>query len=125
MKKTEKIVRIIFAVALILFGIVGFSGVMSDPGFTGKAGEFFSSLYYSGYLMHSVYFIKIVSGLLMLLSAYKLIGLIMALPITINIVTFHLFLDPAGIAIGAVLLVVNLFLIYTNRSVYNHLILKT
>lgn len=70
------------------------------------------------YLMPLVKALELICGLLFLSGFYTALAAIVILPISVNAFLFHAFLAPESIAMAAVLLAGNLFLIYTQRHKY-------
>ena len=71
----------------------------------------------SGYFWPMLKIAEIACGLL-LLSGMGVVplALVILAPVTTNIVAFHLFLEPATMAIAVVMLVLHLYLGYAYRS---------
>ena len=70
----------------------------------------------SGYFWPFLKITEIVCGLLLLSGIGVPLALVVLAPITTNIVLFHVFLEPANIAVALVLLVLHLYLGYAYRS---------
>lgn len=70
------------------------------------------------YLMPLVKFIEFACGLLFVFRSYVALANLVILPVSINVFLFHAFLGPETIAMGALLLIGNLFLIYAYRDKY-------
>jgi len=70
------------------------------------------------YLMPLVKTLELVCGLMFVSGFYVALANLVILPISINAVLIHLFLDPSSIGMAAVLLLTNLFLIYAHRDKY-------
>jgi hypothetical protein len=49
------------------------------------------------------------------------LALVILAPISVNMIFFHLFLAPAGIAAAAVVTIINILLIYNNWNKYKAL----
>jgi hypothetical protein len=61
---------------------------------------------------------EVVSGALLLAGRFVPLALAVLAPIVINILFFHAFLAPAGIALPIVVLALELFLAWSYRSAY-------
>ena len=70
------------------------------------------------YLMPLVKTVELLCGILFLTRSYVALANLVILPVAINAFLFHVFLGPETIAMAALLLVWNLFLIYAYRSKY-------
>ena len=77
---------------------------------TGAAGAFSGGLYGSGYFFQYMKVFEIVSGLFLLINRFTAFFLLVLLPISLNIFLFHAILAPAGVPIGAGVIVLNVFL---------------
>lgn len=120
-----KIVRLLLGFILIVFG---FNKLVPEafiplPELPDKAGDFMTSLGATGYVLKTVGIIEILIGILLLLKKWVAFALIVMVPISLNIVLFHLFLDVSGI--GGALLVASLngILIYKHWPQYKSLFL--
>ncbi len=54
--------------------------------------------------------IEIVSGLFLIFNRYTALFVLILFPISVNIFLFHAILAPAGIPLGTIVIVLNLFL---------------
>lgn len=116
-----KILRIILALGLIVFGINKFFGFMPMPELPANAGDFMSSLQATGYVLPIVGVLEVLIGLLLLANKSVPFALLLLAPISINILLFHLFLDLPGIAGASVIAIINVVLIYKHWKVYRPL----
>jgi len=62
--------------------------------------------------------IEIVSGLFLLINRYTALFVLVLAPIVLNIFLFHAILAPFNIALGSVILLLELFLMYAYRKYY-------
>lgn len=116
-----KIARILLGLALILFGINKFYSFIPMPQPPQHAAEFLGSLSETGYLMTFVAVLEIVIGLMLLFNLWVPFALLLLLPISINIVLFHLFLDLPSISAGLILAILNVVLLYKHKQKYKPL----
>jgi len=115
------IVRILIGLLLIFGSVVYFLKLFPVPEMTGDLKTFNEGMDASHYLMPFVKGVELLCGLSFLTGKFVKITAIMLLPISINIVLVHLFLDPKNIAAGIILFVANIFIIYRNWDSYKHL----
>lgn len=109
-----KIIRIFLGIILLAFGLNKLlpSPFIPLPELPQRAGDFMASLGATGYVLKTVGLIEIGIGVLLLLKKWVAFALIALVPISLNILLFHLFLDVSGI-VGAVLVAtLNGILIY-------------
>lgn len=116
-----KIARIILGLALILFGINSFYSFIPMPQPPEDAAAFLASLAETGYLMNFVAFLEIVIGVLLIVNLWVPFALLLLVPISINIVLFHLFLDLPSISAGLLLAMLNVILLYKHKQQYRPL----
>lgn len=131
----KKIVHIILKVIFCLImamPILGATGVFPPPTpdlyNTSEAFAFIESLttaWYITYMMAAVFTLCIA----LIIMGRTALAAILALPITLNVVAFHLFLDggllTAGASLGNLLLLINLYFIWANRAQYMRLLDKS
>lgn len=121
------ILRILLGLFLVM-PLLAMTGVIPQPTaemYSEPGWKFISALMETGYMMPLVSIANIVCGVLLLANRTALAA-IMLVPLTINIVLFHVFLDASPISAGAipayVLLFGNIIFLYQNRSKYRGLI---
>jgi len=120
-----KIVRILLGLILVLFGL---NKLLSNPfiplpELPTKAAEFMTSLANTGYVLKTVGLLEIIIGAMLLLKKWVAFALVVLVPISLNILLFHLFLDASAIAGALVVAVLNGILIYKHWSQYRSLFL--
>jgi len=113
-----KSLRYILAVGLLFFGLNKFIGFMPMPALPTEAANFMESLSATGYVLQIVGFLEIVIGLLLLFNKWVAFALLLLVPISINILLFHLFLDLPGIGGALVIAIINALLIFKYWKAY-------
>ncbi len=104
------LLRLLYGAALLFFALNRFAGLLPLPVYEGAAAEFYNGLLASAYLMPLVASLQLFSGLALLTNRLVPLALVILAPVTVNILLFHLLLDPAhilpalGIAAGHLLL---------------------
>ncbi|MXN93242.1 DoxX family membrane protein [Flavobacterium sp. Sd200] len=116
-----KIIRILLGLILIVFGTNKIYAFIPLPQPPAEAARFMESLADTGYVLTVVAILEIMIGIMLILKLYVPFALLVLVPISLNILLFHLFLDIP--AIGAALLVVALngILLYKHRRKYKPL----
>jgi len=89
------IVRSLLGLLLIVFGLNVFLGFMEPPEPAAAGGKFMGALIGTGYMWQVIGGVKLLSGCLLLFKRWVPFALILMAPISVNIVLFHVFLDPA------------------------------
>jgi len=127
MKIFHIILRVGLGLMLLLFGLNKFFWFLQDFDFTGypEAQYLFDSLRFSGatdtgkgYIMFLVGLTEAVAGLLLIVKKWVPFALVMLVPISINIVFFHAFLNLPNIGPAIVVALINGYLIYKNWDAY-------
>lgn len=116
-----KILRIILAVALIVFGLNKFIGFMPVPNLPAEAADFMNSLRSSGYLLQFVGLLEVFIGVLLLANKWTPFALLLLAPISLNILLFHIFLDLSDIIGALIISIINVILIYKYWRTYRPL----
>ncbi|MFL6590156.1 MAG: hypothetical protein ACJ8M4_08290 [Chthoniobacterales bacterium] len=116
MKYVIVIVRVLLGLMFVVFGSNAFLKFMGPPPeMHGQAGAFITALLSSGY-MYVIAVLQILGGLCLLLGArFVPLGLTLVGPVIVNIVLFHVFLEPNGLPLSIVIAAMSLFLLWIYR----------
>jgi len=115
MKYLIVIARVLLGLNFVVFGSNAFFHFMKAPELQGQAGAFIGALMSSGYLQ-VIAALQVLGGLCLLLGArFVPLGLTLLGPIIVNILLYHLFLDPQGMPLGIVVAALALFLLWIYR----------
>lgn len=128
MKKVIHIILKVVLAVILIMPVLGTMGIFPPPTpdmyNTTEAYDFIMALTNAKYVMWIMSLVFALSFVLMLLKKMALVALLI-LPITINIVAFHMFLDgglfTAGALMGNVLLLLNIYFLWQNRDRYKAL----
>ncbi len=101
MKIAVLIARILLGLVFFLFGLNGFLNFIPGSLPSGPAGQFLSLLAQSHYDLF-VSALQLAGGVLLLVNRYVPLALVLLGPVIVNIVLFHLLMDPSGMASAAV-----------------------
>lgn len=113
MKKLNLIAAILLALPLIIFGSNYFLDFLPFPDTAdGNLGFEILKLMRDGGLMVFIALTHIILGILLLIPKTRFFAALMHLPLTIGIVCFHLTLEPMGLVVGLILLLLNLLAAY-------------
>lgn len=102
----------LFGLLLILFGLNSFFGFLPIPEKQGFAFEFLKTLHEAKYLFPLIATIMTTAGTLLVINKWVAFGLLIQLPISVNIFAFHLFHDWQGLIPAWILFALNNFLIF-------------
>ena len=95
MKIAILIARLLLGLVFLVFGINGFVHFIVIPPVSGVASQFMGALYLSHYLAF-IYFLELISGLLLVFNRLVPLALVVLGPIVVNILFFHILMAPAG-----------------------------
>ena len=101
MSKVVTVARYLLGVLLLVLGLNGFLGFIPQPPPPADGGAFLGALADGG-VMPIVKAFEVVVGALLLAGRFVPLALVMLVPITVNIVLYHLRFDPAS-GVGAYL----------------------
>ncbi len=120
-----KILRIILGLGLLFFGLSKLIhlNIMPTHIYTDEAAIFRDSLSNTGYILKVLGIFEIFIGLLLLLNKWIPFALFLLVPISMNILLFHVFLDIPGLIVALVVVILNAILIYKHWKVYRPLFL--
>lgn len=71
-----------------------------------------------GHTLEIIKAIELVCAICFLIGRYVALAAIVLFPITINILLFHIMLDPSNMLVAALIFIAHLFLIYAYRKNY-------
>jgi putative oxidoreductase len=119
MKIAALIARILLGLIFLVFGLNGFLHfIPMGPMPTGTAGQFIGALFQSHYV-YIVSALQVAGGVLLLVNRYVPLGLVLLGPVIVNIVLFHLLMDPKGLPLAIVLVVLWGILAFRNRQYFS------
>jgi putative oxidoreductase len=115
MKYAVIIVRVLLGLVFAVFGSNAFLHFIPMPPMQGLPGQFIGALFGSGYI-YAIAGVQVVGGLLLLIGRFVPLGLALLVPVIVNIVLYHIFLDPSGLGMACVISVLALFLLWAYRD---------
>jgi uncharacterized membrane protein YphA (DoxX/SURF4 family) len=110
--------RLFLGLVFAVFGLNFFLHFLPMPAAPPHAAAFAGALFASGYLFPLLKATEVVAGLLLLSGLLVPLSLAVLAPIIINIIGFHLFLEPSGLPLPLVVLAAELFLVWSYRSAF-------
>jgi hypothetical protein len=112
------IARILLGLLFLVFGLNGFLHfIPMGPMPTGPAGQFVAALMQTHY-MSVVFVLELVPGILLLLNRYVPLALTLLAPVIVNIVLFHVFMAPAGLAMAIIACILWILAAYKVGTVF-------
>jgi uncharacterized membrane protein YphA (DoxX/SURF4 family) len=108
--------RIIFGLAFTVFGINGFLDFLPPPEPSPAGGAFLGALMATGYFFPFLKIVETVFGFLILIGRWVPLSLTVLASVVINILFYHLFLDPAGLPLTIILTVLGIYLAWAYKD---------
>ena len=118
MKIMTVIARSLLGLIFVVFGLNAFLQFIPMPPPQGMAGDFTKALFVSHYF-YVVAVLQIVGGTICLVGRFVPLGLTLLGPVIVNIVLFHIFLEPSGLPLALVVSALALFLLWANRQAFS------
>ena len=116
MKIVTLIARSFLGLIFVVFGLNGFLNFLSmGPMPTGLAGQFMGALFLSHYYW-VVAALQVVGGALLLVNRFVPLAIVLLGPVIVNIICYHVFLNPSGAVPAAVVTALWLIVFYGNRQ---------
>jgi putative oxidoreductase len=116
MKVATIIARVLLGLVFVVFGSnIFFHFIPMPPQKPSLATDFSKALMESHYI-YVVGLLQVIGGLLLLIGRYVPLGLTLLGPVIVNILLFHIFLDPSGLPMALVVAALALFLLWHYRT---------
>jgi len=114
------IARILLGLGFTVFGLNGFLHFIPQPKTAMPEGvaALMEGMMKAGYMFPLIFATQLLAGVLLLFNLFVPLALVLLMPVLVNIIAFHIFLQPAGIAPGAVFTVLELYLAWVYRKAY-------
>ena len=109
-------IRFLLGLIMVNSGLNKFLHYMPMPEMTEQAMELMGAFGASGYMFPLIAITEIIAGILLLSKKYTALGAVLMMPITVNILLFHAFLDTAGMVMGIVLLLINIVILVSEKK---------
>lgn len=110
MDKFKTAARLLFGLMWVVFGLNFFFQFLPQPPPPEEGLKFLSGLMANPYMFPLLKGIEVLVGVLLLANIAVPLALVLIAPITVNILLYHVVLDPAGSAMALTLVVLNVFL---------------
>lgn len=118
---TSTIMRILLGLIMIIFPVNALFIKAFKPKMIDKAQKVMDTFRDTGYLLHFIQWTELIIGILLITNYYTPIALLILMPISINILLFHIFLSPPIVGPGLFIFLMNIFLIWSYRLEYLNL----
>jgi uncharacterized membrane protein YphA (DoxX/SURF4 family) len=114
-------VRIFFGFMMVNSGLNKFLNYMPIPEITESAEALMGALDASIYVFTLVAIVELLAGGLIITKKYNALGAVLMMPVTVNIFLIHTVLNPTGIILSLVLLLINIWILIENKSKFTTL----
>src|SRR5881628_755010 len=121
MKTLTIIARSLLGLIFVVFGLNTFLNFIVMPPPHGLAADFMKALFVSRYF-YVVAVLQIAGGALCLLGRFVPLGLTLLGPVIVNILLYHIFLEPSGLPLALVVSALALFLLWAHRAAFAGLV---
>jgi putative oxidoreductase len=116
MRVAQLIARILLGLIFTVFGLNGFIHFLPMPAMSGPPADFFGALFHTGYMIRLIFAAQVIGGVLVLVGLFVPFALLILAPVVVNIFFFHFFLDPSGLPLALIVVILELFLAWTYRE---------
>ena len=119
MKIAVMIARLLLGLIFVVFGLNGFLHFLDmGPMPTGLAGQFIGALAQSHYFW-VVAALQVIGGALLLVNRFVPFALVLLGPVIVNIICYHVFLNPSGAVLAGVVTVLWFIVFYGKRQYFS------
>ncbi|PHR53932.1 MAG: DoxX family protein [Arcobacter sp.] len=118
MKKVLLGVQVLAGVMLVVFGLNKFLHFITMAAPAPEMGAYLGALGEIGFLFPLIAVIEILSGISFIMNKYVSLMVLFVTPVMVNAFLAHLFLDPAGIAGAAFILIALISIIVNHKERY-------
>ena len=115
--KVFMVARILLGLFVLFFGLNKFFHFMDMGEMSEAAGAYFGALT-STKTMTMVAIVEIAAGLALITNKFGALMAVILMSVSVNAVLFHITLEPGSIAGAAILLVLNLVVLYGYKDKY-------
>jgi len=110
--------RMLMGLTFFIFGLSGFLHFLPQSPPPAPALAFAGALMGTGYMFPLIKSTEVVVGVLLLSNRFVPLALALIAPIVVNILAFHAFLAPSGLALAIVVVALEVLLAWTYRGVF-------
>ena len=118
MKLTITIARYLLGLMFTVFGLNGFLHFIHQPPPTSPLALQFFTVMVTSHFFVIVFLVQVIGGVLLLVNRFVPLALVLLAPVIVNILNYHILLDPAGLPAGLVALVLWCIVFYGVRNAF-------
>lgn len=118
------VARVLLGLVFFVFGLDYFLHFMPAPKgpFPAGAMALGGAMMQSGYMFELIKGTEVLCGALLLCNLFAPLALVVIAPVVVNIVAFHVFLEPAGLPLAIALVVLLAYLGWAYRETFRPLL---
>ena len=121
MKRVAFICRILLGLLFVVFGANKWLHFARVPMPAGDAGVYYALLF-RHHIMAVVAAFEVAGGVLLLLNRFIALGLGLLAPVVVNIMMYHVLVDPSRVALGLIASSLEVLLLYAYRRAFSGLL---
>ena len=119
--KVFMVLRILLGLFVLVFGLNKFFHFIPMDAPTGDAGAYFGALM-STKTLTLVAIVEVLAGLALIFNKYGALMAVILMSVAVNAVLFHATLDPGNIAGAAVMLILNIAVLFGYKDRYKDIL---
>ena len=124
MRIVTLIARLLLGLIFVVFGLNGFLNFINmGPMPSGLAGQFLGALAQSHYFW-VVAALQVAGGVLLLVNRFVPLALVLLGPVIVNIILYHVFLNPSGAALAIVGVILWGIVFYSYRQYFSRIFVQ-
>lgn len=114
--------QVLVGLMLLILGLNGFLHFMPmGEGAPEAMGAYMGALFMTGYMFPLISVIKLVTALSFLSNKFAALTALFIMPVILNALLAHLFLDPAGMVPAAVVMILIISVMFRHKARYAEL----
>lgn len=108
--KLDMAAQALLGIIFFVFGLNGFLNFLPMPELGEQAGKFMGGLGGSGYFFPALKLVEVTAGLALLVRLFAPLALLLLAPVVVQILLFHVFLEPGGLPLAIVITLLEAYL---------------
>jgi putative oxidoreductase len=120
MRVAGLIARYLLGLIFVVFGANGFLHFIPMAPPSGIAGQYMGALFMS-HMLVVVFLLELIPGILLLVGRFVPLALVLLGPVIVNIALFHAMMEPSGLPIASVVVILWLLTFWSYRAAFEHI----
>ena len=118
MKLAITIARYLLGLMFTVFGLNGFLHFIHQPPPASPLAQQFFTVMVASHFFVVVFLVQFIGGILLLANRFVPLALVLLAPVIVNILNYHILMDPAGLPAGLVALILWCIVFYAVRKAF-------